>query len=98
MNLIRFKKAKCKVLHLGQGYPRCVYKLGEEHLEGRPAEKDLGILVDVKTEHEPAVCACSLKGQWYPGFCQKRGGQQGKGGDCPPLLCPCEASAGGALT
>ena len=29
----RFYKAKNKVLHLGQGSPRCVYKLGEELLE-----------------------------------------------------------------
>ena len=46
-----------------------------------------------KTEHEPAVCACSPDSQRYPVLHQKRGGQQGEGGD-NPLLCPCEAPSG----
>ena len=40
------------------------------------------------------MCACGLEGQLCSGLHQKRGGQQGKGGDCPPheilfrVLCP----------
>ena len=32
VNLMRFNKAKYNVLHLGWGSPRCLYKLGKEHL------------------------------------------------------------------
>ena len=43
VNLVRYNKARWKVLHLGQGNPRYVCKLGEELLESSPAEKNLGL-------------------------------------------------------
>ena len=47
-NLMQFNKAKCKVLHLGQGNPRYKYRLKEELIGSRPTEKVWGVVVDQK--------------------------------------------------
>lgn len=61
---MRFSRANCKLLHLGQDNPR--YRLGEEFIERRPVEMDLGVLVNGKLE----MSQCQL----FPGLHQKKDG------------------------
>jgi len=42
VNLMKFNKAKCKVLHMGWGNPKLKYRLSGEWSERSPKEKDFG--------------------------------------------------------
>ena len=56
-NLMRFSKAKCRVLHLGRGNPTYLYKLGEDFLESIlriSCREGLGGHGRQEAGHEPA--------------------------------------------
>jgi len=91
VNLVRFNKAKCKVLHLGRGNPHYQYRLGDEGIESSPDKMDLGGLVDEKLDISHKWALATQKANR---ILQEKCGQQVEGGDSAPLLGSGETTPG----
>ena len=59
-NRMKFNTGKCQILHLGHSNPECTGRLGNKRLENRPVERNLGVLVNSKSNMSQK-CALAAK-------------------------------------
>jgi len=93
-NLMKFKKDKCKVLHLGRNNPTHQYRLGADLLESSSVVTNLGVLVDDKLTMNQQCALVTKKAKGILGCIMKIVASRSREVLLPLLLCPKEASSG----
>ncbi|GAB0185684.1 cAMP-dependent protein kinase inhibitor alpha [Grus japonensis] len=94
-NLLKFNKAKCKVLHMGGDNPKHNYRLGGEWIESSP-EEDLGVLMGEKLNMTRQCALAAQKAKHILGCIKRSVTSRSREGILPlfPLLRSCETPPG----
>ena len=85
-SLMRFNKAKCKVLHMGRGSPRYQNRLGGGGTGSSPTEKDLGVLGGEELGTTRRCALIAQKANRALGCIPSSAGSRAREGVLPP--CP----------
>lgn len=60
MNVMKFNKVKCKVLHVGPGNPKHECRLDREVIASCPGRRIWGVC-GKRAQHDPAICALAAQ-------------------------------------